>query len=432
MAVRHWISVFLLAGITPFGTAFAGQSSAAEAHNAWTVNQDRGTGPQMSSTSSREYIQPALRSEAGDLEHILPARPTEAEKRLTPQQREALERGRDPEIYGFTDPPSEPIRRFGEFEQVEDFIIAYSGAPTYDPIYGDMIEATFDQANVRILVKPPVISKLTTLLEERGVPLDAVELITDIPFNSVWMRDYGPQAVLSAAGTSYIDTRYYPSRVEDDGVPTLLANVDGVPVYRPDLFEEGGNFFSNGHGVCFTTNYLLEQNDATEDEVAAILQDYFGCVQSHFLQQLDGNVIGHIDMFFHVVDEHTLLLGEYTPEQDAVNAEILEESYDYLSNITALDGEPFNIVRVPMPNHLEDKVPVGVLPVVRTYMNLVTVNGVVLVPVYRQEPTKEAVALSILQTVFPDREIVPIPSDAIAPSYGAIHCITQTTPAGRF
>ncbi|RMD98182.1 MAG: hypothetical protein D6812_13920 [Deltaproteobacteria bacterium] len=366
-------------------------------------------------------------------EEPLPAILSEAEKALVAESRVSprIYRYRHPEIYGFTPPPENPVRRFGEFEPVDALFLAYTGWISMDPLYGDLLEGVYRSARVEVLVETAQQKDLLyDLLRRRGIPRDGVEVIEGIPYDSMWMRDYGPQAVIEGEGdVAYIDTRYYIPRVEDDAVPTLLSEEEGnLAVYRPDLWSEGGNFFANGEGICFTTNYLAEQNGGSKEEVAAILHDYFGCEETHFLRQLEGNVIAHIDMFFYLAAPDTILLGEYTPEQDPKNYEILEEDYALLSRLTTRDGSPFTIIRVPMPSHIKVPVPGATLPVIRTYMNMVAVNDVVLVPVYLQEPEREAEALDIIQSAFPDRRIVPIPSDLIARLYGAIHCITQTTP----
>jgi agmatine deiminase len=55
-------------------------------------------------------------------------------------------------------------------------------------------------------------------------------------------------------------------------------------------------------------------------------------------------------------------------------------------------------------------------------------NDAVLVPVYDSDPAVERAALDILAGAFPQREIVPVPSDGFALDGGAVHCITQTVP----
>lgn len=368
--------------------------------------------------------------------NILPAIETEEEKESMKYQIVLPEqyRKQHPEIYGITDPPGKikgyTVRRAGEFEPVSILYLTFIGDTDLNDIFFSIIKNTYNQATVRILVRNDSYkATLQNLLKTYNIPTDKVEYIT-MEYDSIWMRDYGPQAVLTSIGTvAYIDTKYYVNRYYDDAVPTNLANMYNLDVFRPDYYQEGGNFFSNGQGICFSADSILSANpNMTVESITQVMKDYFGCTEFHILKALTGNVIGHIDMFFYISNFDTILLGQYEKSEDPKNYQILEDNYNYLKTLKTADGKPFNIIRVPMPKHIKFPLPTAILPVVRTYMNGVAVNGVVLVPVYIQERSKEAVALQKWQEAFPNRKIVPIPSDKIAPQYGAIHCITQTIP----
>jgi len=78
-----------------------------------------------------------------------------------------------------------------------------------------------------------------------------------------------------------------------------------------------------------------------------------------------------------------------------------------------------------MPKVAAPGIPVGV---VRTYANMLIVNGIVLVPIYRQETSNQDEALAIIQDAFSGKKVVGIYADDIARMYGSIHCATQTVP----
>jgi agmatine deiminase len=65
-----------------------------------------------------------------------------------------------------------------------------------------------------------------------------------------------------------------------------------------------------------------------------------------------------------------------------------------------------------------------------SYVNFYIANGGIVVPLL--DPKRDRAACALLKKVFPEREIVGIPSREILLGGGGIHCITQQVPqAGK-
>ena len=56
-------------------------------------------------------------------------------------------------------------------------------------------------------------------------------------------------------------------------------------------------------------------------------------------------------------------------------------------------------------------------------------NGAVIMPTYDGDPRAAELAIQALVSVFPGREVIGLPSDAILTGGGSFHCITQQEPA---
>lgn len=175
--------------------------------------------------------------------------------------------------------------------------------------------------------------------------------------------------------------------------------------------------------------------------------------------------ITDLPQFARFVDERTIILADVLEEErldpiSKASYENMEENYQILLHETDQDGQPFHIIRMPLPpsiyeeippnsvayNYIkmlrfdvegvafDDKTPLrGIVPA--SYCNFLVTNGMVLLPYYytqgRSERYKETDDLSkeILQRAYPDRKIVQIDALNINVGGGGMHCITQQQPA---
>jgi len=337
-------------------------------------------------------------------------------------------RADNPETFGFTPAPANTVRAPGEHEPRRALRMVYPGWEDHDDFYGHLIQGATGHGVVHVhLLRHRDRWRLRALLNRFGVAWRQVQVHTAPTVESIWIRDYGPLSVEVGGRPCVVDGRYNVDSVHDDAMASRLARAAGVPVLRPPLLLEGGNLLSDGQGTCFTTHNLAACNRLTEEELAVLLDRYFGFRRVVFLEPLSGDVIDHVDMLLAVADADTLLLARADPLMDPDNHAILEENAARLATLQAPSGQPYRIVRVPMPPPLPYN-PANDSPHhVRSYLNLVPFNGVVLVPVFRASLHLEHEALAQIAAAFPGREVVPIPADTVAASYGAVRCATQTS-----
>jgi hypothetical protein len=201
-----------------------------------------------------------------------------------------------PLLYGVSEAPSQPVRHYAEYDPVD--AIYYIWEPgLFDALFGGITTEILNRTTIQVFIlhhgaadRSLLESALTGLGHDpAGVSFvdvstlgDYYEWQTELPFDrsleSFWMMDFGPAFVEDGAGfLSLIDPRYYTMRVNDDAVPTKLASALGVNVFRPDIGIEGGNFFSDGRGTCFTTGMAVAENGPqTEADLTEILRAYYG------------------------------------------------------------------------------------------------------------------------------------------------------------
>ncbi|MET8630687.1 agmatine deiminase family protein [Kitasatospora sp. NPDC004669] len=332
------------------------------------------------------------------------------------------ERQKRPEIYGFTPLPTDVAVVPGEFEPVGQTLIAWtinddtdSTTRTY---FIDLIRAV--SSNSRTLVVggyAGAAQHARTTLTQAGVDTSKIEFM-ERNLDSWWMRDYGPIAARRTDGSKrFIHTRYYQDRLNDDALATGLANQWNIPISRPKLESEGGNFQSDGAGGCIVTNDVLNRPlNLTNQLTAADLRDMFGklygCRTTTILDPIKGEGTGHVDMFATFTGKRDVLVGAYDPKDDPENAKVLDGNADRLT------AAGYQVHRIPMPGHGDDTY--------RSYTNSLAVNDAVLVPVYTDDTAHEREAMDAYRAAYPNRKIVPIDATSIIKSAGAIHCTTMT------
>lgn len=375
---------------------------------------------------------------------MLPAWETSWERQLLRQKDTVNQlnafRTNHPELYGVTHAPLQPVRHYAETDPVDAIYLNWEPG-MFDSFFGELVHVLLSQTTVTVYLLHHGAQERSDvedlMLAGGDDPLDASfidvaslgpyytwqsEWPFDRSLESFWTVDFGPFFVTDGAGVlGIVDPRYYSWRVNDDAIPTKLATLHGLTVWRPDLDWEGGNLFSDGKGTCFTTMMHLAENlPQTQTQVEDQLFEYFGCERVIWLHTLHGEGTGHTDMFFKPASDTLLLLGEYDAAADPINAQRLDWNAALLAEATNAAGDPFEVRRIPMPGHGND--------VFRSYANGIVVNDLVLVPTYAQDRTYEAETLAIFADAFPGRTVSTIDSDDIIDWGGAIHCVTRTRP----
>jgi len=83
------------------------------------------------------------------------------------------------------------------------------------------------------------------------------------------------------------------------------------------------------------------------------------------------------------------------------------------------------LVALPMAEYVEDETG-SRLPA--TYANFLIMNNKVLLPYY--STGKDVIARDILQSAFPDREVIGIECSTLIKQHGSLHCVTMQFPVG--
>lgn len=314
----------------------------------------------------------------------------------------------------------------GDFERQSALLLGCNELLPYHP------RALLDMASI-LLGRIPLIGivdseeqrrQLLVLLCDWGLPAHLMRFVS-LPVKGMWVRDYGPSFVRRpGGGITILDAEYLEvDRRNDDAAPTELASLLRLPVEHVPLTIEGGNLLSNGRGLCLTTTTTITRNafrGLGADGVTRALARHYGFEEVVTLRPLLSEPTGHVDMFATFVSPDTVVVGEYDPRIDPVNADVLNHNAFALSRLT-VDGKPLRVVRVPMPTNRGS--------VWRTYTNVVYANGTLLVPTYGHvDPAGEQRAMDTYAALLPEWDIAGIDACSIVRQRGALRCVTIGIP----
>jgi agmatine deiminase len=203
-----------------------------------------------------------------------------------------------------------------------------------------------------------------------------------------------------------------------------------VRSFRPNIVMEGGSIDVNGAGTVLTTEQcLLNKNrnpHLERGEIERYLEDYLNVSKVIWLKSgIDGDdTDGHVDDFARFVSERTVLCA-HSESGMGTNQQVLDTNLRILDSSTDQDGDPLEVLKLPMPRPIELAGEGRFLPA--SYANFYIGNKVVLLPVFQDRKDQEACQL--LRGLFPGREVVPIYARDLVYGYGGFHCVTQQEPA---
>ena len=304
--------------------------------------------------------------------------------------------------------------RSGEWSDVTTALVASLTAPGHDEIAYVVVSDASQQ------------SSATTAFNAAGADMAKVQFIV-LPTDSIWLRDYGPHFIKQGGADAVVDSHYYIGRSQDNFIPTLLADDYFVdPSYDIGLYYSGGNFQASADRQGFVTALINADNPGFGEPFIASLYDaYQGIDTLHVLPQLPGSVdgTGHIDMWFYLVDEDSVIISEFLPGSNQAAIDITNNAVPYMQ------GLGYEVIRVPAFNATHP----GHGTAHYTYTNAFRVNDRIFIPTYGQgNPAyvqHDTAALAAWQQAAgPGVTIVPINSYDIIWAAGAIHCIVMQVP----
>lgn len=354
---------------------------------------------------------------------------TEQEKLFLPQYRIPLHDFSERNYSPYFLPPVAPVRVAAEWEEAQGYLITWT---SYTGMLREIVR--YGKQECRMYIVTNNAGNVITDLQNNGIDTTNITFL-NTPYNSVWARDYGQNSVYlnQVDSLALVDWIYNRPRPKDDTIPESLARNLQIPIYHTtqapyDLVNTGGNWMSDGMGTAFASKLILDDNkpsggfgiNHTEAEIDTIAKKFMGIERYIKMQTLPYDGIHHIDMHMKLLDEETLLVGQY-PAGIADGPQIEANIQYILSNYKTAFGTDYRIIRIPMPAD-NGQYPNGSGDYL-TYTNASFINKTIIVPTYNI--STDATALQIWREACPGYKVIGINSTSSISASGALHCITH-------
>lgn len=274
---------------------------------------------------------------------------------------------------------------------------------------------------VRLLVRDEANEARARSMVSAGVRLERRA------YGDVWLRDTGPLVLLG-------DDRSREARrfgfngwggkylIEgDQEIGAALARDAGLAVATADWILEGGAIDMDGTGLVVTTEQcLLNPNrnpQLSRTDIEARLQRDLSLTKVLWLGDglINDHTDGHVDNLARFVAPGVLALPRVTGPDDP-NAAI------YADARARAEAFGLQVHEVPSPGRIERDGKIEPA----SYMNFAITSRLVVVPTFGSQHDAEGVAA--VAALFPDRDTLGLPADAVLAGGGGFHCASQQMP----
>ena len=318
------------------------------------------------------------------------------------------------------------------------------GFPSHEDLWeDDLPQAQEEVAALARALAGPGAERVRLLTGSPAGEADARRLLGDVAgieivpgrFGDIWLRDTGP--IFAKQGGADIAQGFrfngWGGKYQldhDDEVAAQIAQASGVTLNPHDFILEGGAVDHDGAGTVLTTGQCVlnpNRNPGwTQGAAEAAFAQAFGATKTIWLGEglANDHTDGHVDNLARFVAPGVAVCPVGFGRGD-VNIEAYDDAARRLAEATDAQGRKLKVVRIPSPGWIEGAEGKAAPA---SHMNFIIANGAVIMPTYGEGQAAD-LALQALESVFPDRKIIGLPSMAILTGGGSFHCITQQEPA---
>ena len=262
-------------------------------------------------------------------------------------------------------------------------------------------------------------------------------LVWSIPTDFSWIRDNGPIFIKNdkeeVAGIHFKFNGWGNKFEKCETVkelPKYLLKKLQIERITSDLILEGGGVSFDGQGTMITTEQMLMNKNRnakfSKSQIEKEVKDLLGIQKVIWLKKgliEDEGTDGHVDCVAEYLAPQKVLV-QTIYDKNNHNYELLKVNLEILQTERDAQGNKLNIVEMPYLPYFPQLY--NGTQYVSPYTNYYVANNSVLMP--EVDPKLDEKAYKLIQDIYKDRTIVPIPAFYQAIGGGGPGCITQQLP----
>jgi agmatine deiminase len=261
---------------------------------------------------------------------------------------------------------------------------------------------------------------------------DDVEII-EMPIDDSWARDSGPNFLIGGdvlSGSTWTFNAWggkYEPYDQDALMGRRILERANARIFPSELIAEGGGITVDGEGTVITTeSCFLNDNRNPGWSRAEVEDELCRTLGAEKVIWIPGDpdeteTDGHIDGIAAFIEPGRVLV-EVNRDRTDPHHPVGIKNRDALKDQVDARGRKLELEFIQEGIYHDGQWNGGC----SSYINSYLANGAVVVPGYGYDRDPEAIAT--YRGIYPDREVVQVSINNIAPGGGGIHCITQQQP----
>lgn len=253
---------------------------------------------------------------------------------------------------------------------------------------------------------PDFYKRFEVVLKDCNIPFDFLPQTKD-----VWAVDYMP---IQMELNKFVQFVYKPSYLKSEEELKTISDVDeicktiGIETIRTDIVLDGGTIVHWKNKAIITERAFKDNPRYEPKQLIRELHEILQVDNIYFIPEQPEDFTGHADGMLRFVDEHTVVMNDYTREEEnfqrTLNNAIKKAGLDFCTI-------PYNVYQNVDYDHANG-----------CYINYLQMENTVIIPTFGMKEDEEAVRQ--LETIFAGQNIQAIESNAIAYEGGILNCIT--------